>query len=78
MALPSTDPSVLVNAARCYESCIPVGYQMAVQVYLLAIIAGQQNTSPSDLANAARCWSSCIPPGDQMAVGNYLLAQLLA
>jgi hypothetical protein len=51
---------------------------MAVQVYLLAIISGQQNTSPSDLANAARCWSSCIPPGDQMAVGNYLLAQLLS
>ena len=78
MAIPSTDPSVLENNARCFSSCIPIGDQLAVQTYLLAVIAGVSTMNPSDLANAARCFSSCIPPGDQLAVQNYLLTQLLS
>ncbi len=78
MALPSTDPSDLANAARCYMQCIPPGDHLMVQTYLLAVMAGLHNTSPSDLANSARCFMQCIPIGDQLAVQNYLLVQLLS
>jgi hypothetical protein len=78
MALPSTDPSVLANNARCFESCIPIGMQASVQTYLLAVIAGVDLTNPSALANAARCFMQCVPPGDQLAIQNYLLVQLLS
>lgn len=78
MAIPSTDPQVLANEARCFGSCIPIGEQLAVQTYLLAVIAGLPTDSAGaqSLANAARCFASCIPPGDQLAVQNYILAQI--
>lgn len=78
MALPSTDPSTLANAARCFSCTIPMGDQLAVQTYLLAVIAGVSTTDPSTLANNARCFSSCIPDSMQLAVQNYLLTQLLS
>lgn len=70
----STD--AVIDAAKCYEQCIPPGMQAAVQTMLLAKIAGDTR-SPSDLANAATCFLQCIPPGEQLAVQNYLLCQLL-
>jgi len=78
MAQTSTDPLVLVNDARCFMQCIPVGEQLAVQTYLLARIAGLPTDAAGaqDLANQARCFTQCIPPGDQLAVSNYILAQL--
>jgi len=75
----STDPSDLANAARCISCVIPPGDQLAVQTYLLALIAGVDTSSSGiqTLVNAARCFSSCIPPGDQLAVQNYLLTQIV-
>lgn len=78
MALSSTDPSTLANAARCFSSCIPIGDQLAVQTYLLALTAGIDTSSAGiqTLVNNARCFSSCIPPGELLAVQNYILAQM--
>lgn len=70
------DPSDLANQARCFDSCIPPGEQLAVQTYLLSIIAGG-STDPKVLADAAKCFVSCIPEGHQIAVQNYLLCQIL-
>ncbi len=78
MAQTSTDPLVLAAAANCLLCVIPIGEQLAVQTYLLAVIA----VLPTDaagaqtLVNNARCFSCFIPPGDQLAVQNYILAQL--
>lgn len=59
-------------------SCIPFGDQLAVQSYLLALIAGVDTSSAGvqTLVNAARCFACTIPPGDQLAVQTYLLAQI--
>jgi hypothetical protein len=78
MAQTSTDPLVLAAAANCIMQCIPVGQQLAVQTYLLAVIAGLPTDAAgaAKLANDARCFTQCISPGDQLAVQNYILAQL--
>lgn len=79
--MPVLTPSVLANLARCFESCVPPGAQLAVTNYLLAQIAKTSNpaldVTPSALANAARCFNSCIPPGMELAVMNYLLNNLV-
>lgn len=79
--MPALTPSVLANLARCFESCVPPGAQLAVTNYLLAQIAKTSNpaldVTPSALANAARCFNSCIPPGMELAVTNYLLNGIL-
>ena len=71
------DTNSLLDAAKCYQQCIPDGMQAAVQTMLMAQIVGDTR-SPSDLAFAARCFFSCIPKGEQLAVQNYLLCKLLA
>jgi hypothetical protein len=71
------DPSTLANAATCFDCDIPPGQQLAVQTYLLAVIAGG-SLDPTTLANAARCFQDCIPKGQQLAVQNYLLCQILS
>lgn len=78
MSATSTDPGTLANQARCVDCIIPIGDELAVQTYLLALIAGVDTTDPSALANSARCYLSCIPIGEQMAVQNYLLCQIAA
>ncbi len=78
MAIISTDPQTLAAAANCFNCIIPVGEQLAVQTYILAVIAGlpTDQAGVQALVNAARCFSCTIPPGDQLAVQNYILAQL--
>jgi len=80
MALPSTDPSVLANTANCFACTIPPGDQLAVQTYLLAVIAGVDTSAAGvqALVNSANCFACTIPPGMQLAVQNYLLTQLLS
>lgn len=70
------DTNSLIDAAKCYDTCIPAHMQLAVQTMLLASIAGDTRT-PSELANAARCFNDCIPPGEQLAVQNLLLCNLV-
>ncbi len=69
----STDS--LVDGAKCFLECIPPGGQLAVQTYLLALLAGG-SMDPTVLMNNARCFEACIPPGNQLAVQNYLLCQI--
>jgi hypothetical protein len=38
----SCDPSSLANAARCFDQCIPEGFQMAVRTSLLCAWANRQ------------------------------------
>ena len=78
MALPTTDPSGLADAARCFSKCIPIGDQLGVQTYLLALQAGVDTTNPGALADAARCFNKCISQGDQLGVQIYLLTLLLS
>jgi hypothetical protein len=77
--MPAVDCSTdaLIDAAKCFDQCIPPGMQMAVQTMLMASIAGDTR-SPSELAAAAACFQQCIPPGEQLAVQNYLLCQLVS
>lgn len=53
------DPDSLVQAAKCWN-CIPPGQQLAVQTYLLAVIAGG-SLDPDTLLEEAKCFS-CLPP----------------
>jgi len=78
MSQASTDPLVLAAAANCFLQCIPIGSQLAVQTYLLAVIAGLPTDAAgaAKLANDARCFMQCISPGDQLALQNYLLSQI--
>jgi len=80
MALPTTDPSALANAATCFSCAIPPGDQLAVQTYLLALIGGMDTSAAGAqaLVNLATCFDCVIPPGMQLAVQNYLLVQLTA
>ncbi len=78
MAVP-TDPKTLAFNARLFQG-IPPGEQLAVQSYLLAVLAGFDTTTPAAVAAIykAACLFTCIPKGEQLAVSNYLLAQLLS
>lgn len=73
----SCDTNSLIDAAKCYQQCIPDGMQAAVQTMLIAAITGDTRT-PSQLASAATFFFSCVPPGEQLAIQNYLLCQLLS
>ena len=75
MANVSCDTNDLIEQAKCFDMCLSPGLQMAVQTYLLSVIAGDTR-SPSELADAARCFFSCVSPGEQLAVQNYLLCQI--
>lgn len=72
----SCEPNDLMAAAKCFDSCMPPGMQLAIQTYLLAVIAGG-STDPNVLMQAAKCFDSCIPPGMQLAIQNYLLCQIV-
>lgn len=80
MALPTTDPSALANLASCDLCTIPTGMQLAVQTYLLMVIANMDTSQAGiqTVINAAQCTSCTIPDGMQLAVQNYLLTQLLS
>lgn len=70
----SCDPSLLAEAAKCFD-CVPAGRQMAIQTYLLALIAGG-STDPQTLATEAKCFQ-CVPGDTQAAIQNYLLCQIV-
>lgn len=57
MAVP-TDAAGLVAAAKCFD-CIPKSERDAVELYLLAVIAGG-SLDPATLVKQAKCFS-CIP-----------------
>ncbi len=78
MAIASSDPKVLAQAAKCF-ACYTPAQQLAIQSYLLAVIAGlPTNAAGVDaIALAAKCFMpSCIPSGYELSIQNYLLSQI--
>jgi hypothetical protein len=65
----------LVEAAKCLDSCLPVGLRDAVLIYVLAVNAGV-STSPADLINAANQIDCCVPRGVRQAVIASLLCSI--
>ena len=53
------DPAVITRAAACF-SCLTKSQRDAVEIYLLASLAGG-SMDPATLVKAARCFS-CVPP----------------
>lgn len=70
----SCDPSALANAARCFDNCIPLGMQPAVQAYIMAVILGKDGDIKS-LLKEAKCYQ-CLD-GMQLAVQSYILCYIL-
>lgn len=66
-------PESLVDAAKCY-TCIPVGMQREVLIYLLNVMSGL-NYTPQQLMDSAK-FMKCIPIGMQDEVITYLLCQI--
>lgn len=72
MAL-SCEPSDLVAAAKCFD-CIPKEMQMALQTYLLAVIAGG-SLDPKTLMEQAKCFQ--FPDHIQQQIQTMLLCEIL-
>lgn len=70
----STD--AVMDAAKCFDKCIPPGMQAAVQTYLLAVIAGG-STDPAVLMDQAKCFDKCIPKGMHLAIQDMLLCNIV-
>lgn len=69
MATVNCDPAALVSAAKCFD--IDRKAQVAVELYLLAVLAGG-SLDPATLVRQARCFS-CIPREMRDAVEIMLL-----
>lgn len=70
-----TGTSDLIKASTCINSCIPVGMQLPVLIYLLQQMAGNA-MSTDELMQEAACYRTCIPPGMLKPVVIYLLDQI--
>lgn len=70
-------PQELIEAAKCYASCVSGDMQAAIILYLLdqlRIQNGGDEMTPQELQEAAKCFM-CI--NDQAAAQTYLLNELL-
>lgn len=72
----SCEPNDLMEAAKCFNSCIPPGMQIAVQTMLLARIAGG-SMDPDVLMEQAKCFDKCIPKGFHPAIQDMLLCTIV-
>ena len=71
------DPQSLATAANQFACCIPGGYHIPIQTYLLASISNAlagTSMDPQTLANAARCFECSA--SDLAAMDVYLLCQI--
>lgn len=57
----------LMFDARCIDSCIPAGMQLAALISLFQKVAGVSLTT-DQLMDGAKCIDSCIPRGMQLPV----------
>jgi len=74
MALSSTDPKVLMGAAKCF-SCLTPKQQFVLQTYLLTLI-GMGDTSAAGvraISSGSTCYN-CFTHGELVAMKQYLLA----
>lgn len=71
------DPTALPTQAKCF-TCIPKNAQKAVELYLLAKIAGlaTDQTGVDTIVANAKCFVKCIPGDSKDAVEIFLLAQI--
>ena len=58
MPIASCDPAAITRAAACFD-CIPKSQRDAVELYLLAVLAGG-SMDPATLVRQAKCFS-CVP-----------------
>jgi hypothetical protein len=68
-------PTELMQGARCLENCLGGPSLVAIQTYLLAIMA-KHSTEPNVLINEARCLQNCIPAGFFPAIIAKLLCDI--
>jgi predicted amino acid dehydrogenase len=73
----SCSSEALVEAAKCLDSCLPVGLRDAVLIYVLAMNAGV-STDPQSLINAANQIDCGVPKGLRDAVIMSLLCSMAA
>jgi hypothetical protein len=71
----SCDPNALMQAATCYNDCIPPGMQAAVQTYLIAVMNGG-TTDPKVLLAEAIAAGFDKLQGTNAIVDTYLLCSL--
>lgn len=70
----SCTPEDLAAAAKCYTNCLSTETMLAVQTYLLAVIAGG-STDPAVLVQEAKAFQALR--GRQLEVQSYLLCQIV-
>lgn len=70
--------AAVINGARCFQSCIPMGMMWPVANYLLLLINRGEAppASVNELVKAASCFASCVPPGMQGVMTILLLTAL--
>jgi hypothetical protein len=76
MAINCDDPNEVLTGAKCFQRCVPPGMHMALQTFLLAVIAGG-SLDPDVLMQQAANFKEKIPEGMQADVQNSLLCQIL-
>jgi hypothetical protein len=69
----SCNPNDLAAAAKCYTNCMSTEQMLAVQTYLLAVIAGG-STDPNVLVQQAKAFQGLR--GRQLEVQSYILCQI--
>lgn len=70
----SCEPNDLAEAAKCFSNCMSTETMLAIQTYLLAVIAGG-STDPQVLAQQAAQFQALR--GRQLEVQSYLLCQIV-
>lgn len=67
------DTSTVLDQAKCFN-CLSIPQLEAIQVYLLATVAGT-STDPATLLNSAKCFN-CLTVPQLKAIQVYLLCQI--
>lgn len=73
----ATDTNVLMDQAKCLNSCIPDGMKPAIIIYLLARLANVNTADTKTLMANARCIDCEIPDGMKASVIVYLFDRWL-
>lgn len=68
-------PAQLAAAAKCFVDCISPQEHLAIQTYLLALLA-EVDPDPDTLAPLAKCFE-CLSEQQLRAIIVYLLCQLV-
>lgn len=75
MAIDAT-PSQLAADAECFTACLSTQQHLAIQTYLLALLA-EVDPNPDTLAPLAKCFE-CLTEQQLRAIIVYLLCQVVS